>query len=68
MEAALDQLTTKIFSLLAFALGAYILITLVVHKGLDTAIPSKQIRNGIIKLLSIAAFAAIVIVVLTGKH
>lgn len=67
MEAALNQLATTIITLLAFMFVSFVAITLIVHKGLNSVIPSKELRDGIIKLFSIAAFAVIGMVVLSGK-
>lgn len=56
MEAALSNFTTIIISFGVIMLTSYIAITLIVHKGLKSTIPSREIRNAIIKISSVVVF------------
>lgn len=64
MEEGLSQLSTTIITFSVLLISSYALITLTVHLGLKSIIVRKDIRQGIVQLLSVVAFAVIATVML----
>jgi len=59
MEAAFSIFSSRIISFVILLFASYLVVSLVVHVGLKGAVKSKGVKNGLVSILSVIAFAFI---------
>ncbi len=67
IETVLSQFTITIITFVVLMFVSYVVISLVVHKGLKKLITSSEIRNGIVGVMSVIVFCLIGLAVFVGK-